>query len=380
MKPDSDNLQGLPKHQQVFETLKAEIAAGHYDKSERLPSEAQLVRRFGVSRPTVSRALRDLKATGLLERRPGSGTYLSQQARAAGGYFGMIIPGHGTTEIFTPICNAIARSGQQAGYTLLWGNSSAITLAEQASQALALCQHYIRERVAGVFFEPLELVAERDETNLQIINDLASHKIPVVLIDRDIENFPDRSKFDLVAIDNLSAGHRLARHIIEQGARNITFWARNNSAPTVLQRIAGVRDAVLNAQLPWTNQQIIYGNPDDLEFVRARLLSHNSTKNPRKLCNTDAVICANDVTAARLLATMTELGIRVPHDLLLASFDDVKYASLLNPSLTTIHQPCEDIGQVALQTMLQRIAQPDAPPREILLDAKLIIRRSTSKV
>jgi DNA-binding LacI/PurR family transcriptional regulator len=66
----------------------------------------------------------------------------------------------------------------------------------------------------------------------------------------------------------------------------------------------------------------------------------------------------------------------VPKDLLLASFDDVQYARLLSPPLTTIHQPCEQIGAVAVQALLQRIREPDTPPREILLHAPLVVRRS----
>ena len=64
-----------PKHQAISRELLAEIAAGKYGPTGRLPSEAQLVRRFGVSRPTVARALRDLQEQGLVERRVGSGSF-----------------------------------------------------------------------------------------------------------------------------------------------------------------------------------------------------------------------------------------------------------------------------------------------------------------
>jgi DNA-binding LacI/PurR family transcriptional regulator len=90
----------------------------------------------------------------------------------------------------------------------------------------------------------------------------------------------------------------------------------------------------------------------------------------------DALICANDATAARLLVTLASLGVHVPDDVRLASFDDVQYANLLSPPLTTIHQPCEQIGAVAVQTLLQRLREPGTPPREILLDAPLVVRRS----
>ena len=111
------------KHRAVFEALRQEILDGKYFKTCKLPSEAQFVRRFIISRPTISRALRDLTTAGYIDRRPGSGTYLNPSAHQSAGFFGMIIQGHGTTEIFTPICNEIARYSQEEGYTLLWNSS-----------------------------------------------------------------------------------------------------------------------------------------------------------------------------------------------------------------------------------------------------------------
>lgn len=369
-KPDaSETSESLPKHQQVFEVLKQEILSGKYDARRRLPSEAQLVKRFGISRPTISRALRDLKSAGFLDRRPGSGTFLSQTARPTTGYFGMIIPGHGTTEIFTPICAEIARRSQQAGYTLLWGDSSSTDLETRANQALELCAQYVRQEVAGVFLEPLELTPSREAINQEIIRTLAASHIPVVLLDRDIVSFPERSAYDLVGIDNLAAGYRLAAHLLKHGARRITFVSRPGSAPTVLKRIAGVHDALLNAGIHWNPEQIAIGNPDDAAFVRG-IIGKSANQRP------DALICANDATAARMMVTLNTLGLNVPKNIRLASFDDVQYASLLSPPLTTIHQPCAQIGAVAVQTLLQRLREPATPAREILLDAPLVVRRS----
>ena len=67
-----------PKHREISRQLRAEIAAGRYPAGARLPSEPQLVRRFGVSRPTVGRAMLDLQNEGLIERRAGSGTYVRE--------------------------------------------------------------------------------------------------------------------------------------------------------------------------------------------------------------------------------------------------------------------------------------------------------------
>ena len=67
------------KHREISRQLLAEIAVGKYRPDGRLPSETQLVKRFGVSRPAVARALRDLQTEGLIERRAGSGTYVRRQ-------------------------------------------------------------------------------------------------------------------------------------------------------------------------------------------------------------------------------------------------------------------------------------------------------------
>src|SRR5947209_18015901 len=93
-----------PKHRVISRELLSEIAAGRFSPTGRLPSEAQLVKRFAVSRPTVGRALRDLQDQGLIERRVGSGSYV----RLPGSglpvtdrrRLGLLIPGLGTTDIF----------------------------------------------------------------------------------------------------------------------------------------------------------------------------------------------------------------------------------------------------------------------------------------
>src|SRR5574341_2209335 len=112
----------LSKHARVFTTLRHEIEAGRWKSGERLPSEAQLIRRFGLSRITVGRALRDLQIAGLVERRAGSGTFV-RRARAADGLsFGLLIPDLGDSEIFEPICQGMMASSLAREHALIWGS------------------------------------------------------------------------------------------------------------------------------------------------------------------------------------------------------------------------------------------------------------------
>jgi DNA-binding LacI/PurR family transcriptional regulator len=76
------------------------------------------------------------------------------------------------------------------------------------------------------------------------------------------------------------------------------------------------------------------------------------------------------------MRTLDSLGHSVPKKIQVAGFDDVRYAELLRPALTTIHQPCVDIGTIAMQVMLERIENPVFPPRDILAQPTLIVRQS----
>jgi DNA-binding LacI/PurR family transcriptional regulator len=90
----------------------------------------------------------------------------------------------------------------------------------------------------------------------------------------------------------------------------------------------------------------------------------------------DAFVCANDLTAGNLMHTLISLGQRIPEDIRIVGIDDVKYARLLPVPLTTLHQPCRDIGRMAMAVMLDRIANPDLPPRDVLLRCELVVRKS----
>jgi DNA-binding LacI/PurR family transcriptional regulator len=90
----------------------------------------------------------------------------------------------------------------------------------------------------------------------------------------------------------------------------------------------------------------------------------------------DGFVCANDFTAAQLLKTLDSLGVSVPDDIRMAGVDDVKYASLLSVPLTTIHQPCADIGAMAIAAMLERLRSPRMPARDILLNFHVVERES----
>jgi len=357
--------ESMPKYRQIYDSLKDSIAGGQYRTGDRLPSESKLVRTFSASRLTVNRALRELQLAGFIERRVGSGSYVSTTG-APGLTFGLLIPELGVTEIFEPICRGMAEVELADHHVLLWGKSPDGQSVE--ARARELCQQWVAKKVSGVFFAPLELSGDNEAINGRITEMLQQSSIAVVLIDRDLVPFPQRSRYDLVGIDNRRAAYVLTMHLVDRGCKRVVFVGKHRSAPSCVARAVGFREAVWDAGLPFKSDHIRHSAvPTDHDEVRQLLRTYKP----------DGIVCANDYTAAQLMRTLESLGVRVPRDVKIAGFDDVKYASLLQVPLTTIHQPCAELGAAAVRLMVDRLNNPALPPRDLLLDFTLVVRSST---
>jgi len=357
------------KFERILDSLRRGISDGRYAAGVRLPTELELTRQFEVSRPTAARALNELERIGLVERIAGSGTYVKQSAQRAsklsGKVFGLLIPGLGSTEIFEPICGRMAAWAEAVHCTLLWGGCEQEASGGESVRQLAL--RYIQQHVDGVFFAPPEFIPDKQELNSRILTAFDEAQIPVVLLDRDAVPFPLRTAHDLVGLDNVQAAFNLTSHLISQGCTRIHFLARPFAAPTLEERLSGYWSALIQAGITPDATMVHQTEPGDAEFVKELLRS-----------GADAVICSNDANAIELTGALEKQGVLPPQEIKIAGFDDVAYAKHVKIPLTTIRQPCIDIGMAAFDAMTSRLAEPRLPPRTIRLSGKLMIRQSTS--
>jgi GntR family transcriptional regulator of arabinose operon len=346
-----------PKHQQIFDTLSRDITSGRFSRGQKFPSEAALVKRFHVSRITVGRAVSDLQQHGLVERFAGSGTYVKHSAEDPDKdlLFGLIIPDLGTTEIFEPICQGIANAPNTAGHALLWPHGAG-SGTNREQQALQLCEQCIARQVSGAFFAPLEMTPRATDINRRVVAALRKAGIPTVYLDRRPDDMGARDRCDLVSVDNQRAGYLATEHLLKCGASKIGFLACHGQASSVVGRVAGYRQALRQA--------------GDVIYVSA------AGELPEKAARFGAFVCSNDHIAGGVMLALLAKGRRVPEDVRIVGIDDVMYASRLPVQLTTIHQPCAEIGSMALQVMMERIAHPKMPARDVLIDCELVVRQS----
>ena len=354
------------KYVAVYETLKSEILSGKFCACSSFPSKARIVSRFGISNLTAVRVLDLLKREGLVVAKQGCGTFVAKRVRSR--KIGLVVPGVAYTEFFPPVVDEIARSAQRQGYSVLLGNLCSLDIDVLARQSTSLAHQFVSENVDGVIFQPVEKLASADEVNREILSIFRQENIPVVLTDYDVSPSLERSEYDVVGINNFDAGYRIATHLVKVGARHVCFLMRSDRAPSHQNRLRGVVAAVEMVGRGRCRWSVMDADSDDVNVFRRVW---------RRKDRPDAFVCGNDDEAATFKRMIERIGLRVPDDVLLAGFNDVRFASVLTPPLTTIHQPCREIGATVFRMLLERIEHPELPPREVYLPAPLVIRAST---
>ena len=228
------------RYADIAEQLFAEVREGKYSAHRSFPSLSMIMRRFGVARATAAKCMDELKRLGVIQASSRSGFKVVRRNRT----IGLILPGVAYSEFFSAVMDGISQSCQKAGCGLLFGNVYSRSHTVRAQQAKDLAADFAHKGVAGVIFQPIEFVSNATQINREIVSILTDAHIPVVLIDYDIVPPPQRSQFDLVGINNIDAGRRLAEHLVAKGAKNIHFLMRRHWAASVRNRLSGVNLAI----------------------------------------------------------------------------------------------------------------------------------------
>jgi LacI family transcriptional regulator len=352
------------KYTRVYETLKRDILSGKYSSRNPFPSVAMIIRRFAISNLTAVKVLEKLKNDGLVKSYQGRGTFVTNNATSR--KIGLIVPGVACTDFFQPIVSEINQLARKEDYTLLFAEVFSMDRDERIHQVRELAAEFIKKRVAGVIYEPLAEPGGK-EANEHILRVFKRARIPVVLIDCDIVPFPQRSEYDVVGVNDVEAGAKIANHLIEVGAKNIHFLVSKLCPTTFLDRLYGAEAELIRAGR-FKNGSVLYAEPDDVTALKRHIKRNGKP---------DAFVCSNDPSAAVFCKTLEKAGLSLPKDVLLTGFADMPIAALMSPPLTTIRQERDQLGGRAFKRLLERIANPTLPANEIFFPAPLVAREST---
>ncbi|WP_137939199.1 LacI family DNA-binding transcriptional regulator [Chitinivorax sp. B] len=325
----------------------------------------EVAHRAGVSVTTVSHVLNGTRhvsddARGRIEQAIRDLSYVpSAVARSlkhnVTHTVGMMIP-NSSNPYFAEILRVIESRCFDAGYNVILCNSD-----DNPHKQSVYLRVLTERRIDGLI-----VVTSGEDAGLPEL--LADLTLPLVLVDREMENVD----CDLVEVSHVQGGYLATQHLLTLGHRNIACI----SGPTELspsdQRIAGWQLAMGEAGI----------EPADDALWRSDFTSrggyqamHALLRQPQR---PSAVFVCNDLMAIGAMCAAYELGIRVPDQLSVIGFDDIELASFSSPPLTTVAQPKERIGALAVDMLLEHIQGRRDEPRRIILQPELRIRSSTA--
>jgi DNA-binding LacI/PurR family transcriptional regulator len=233
-----------------------------------------------------------------------------------------------------------------------------------AAQKEAEALEYIREnRFAGAI-----LWHEGGHANINAIRSLHEEVCPIIAIDRRVPGLD----LDYVGTDNFHAAYTAVTHLIEGGRKHIGHLTSLGMTDAASQRLTGYQQALRDSNLEADPRHILLamdgGRRLHSEMFRQVFMSEGAP---------DALFLLSDYWAPVVYAELESLGLRIPEDVALVSFDDVAQPGLDSSALTSMAQDFEGIGKSAAELVLKRIANRSDDVESRVFPARLVIRRSS---
>ncbi|ATZ11495.1 HTH-type transcriptional repressor PurR [Erwinia amylovora] len=259
---------------------------------------------------------------------------------------------------FAEIIEAVERRCFAQGYTLILGNAHNNIQKQQAYLSMMA-----QKRVDGL----LVMCSEYPDALIAMLED--NRNIPMVVMDWG----KSRGDFTDTVLDNAFDGGYLAgRYLIERGHRDIGAIPGQLERNTGGGRHAGFVKALSEAGITLRDEWLVQGDfePESGYLAMQQILSQKQRPT--------AVFCGGDIMAMGAICAADEMGLRVPQDISVIGYDNVRNARYFTPALTTVHQPKERLGETAFDMLIDRITSKREESQTIEVYPSLIERRSVA--
>ncbi|MCS7265740.1 MAG: GntR family transcriptional regulator [Armatimonadetes bacterium] len=345
---------------QVKEMLRNSIERGELKQGEPLPGRVKLCEMFGTNRLTVDRAIRELMREGWLISVKGKGTFVSHpnsRPSTATMTFAIVWSQRGISEqqniYWAPLLRGIAQTTSELGIQLQFREMNPTFYLD-----------FFRESHA----DGMIVLAPTVEDEL-VLKDLRKHRVPFVATS---SIFDDKS-LPCIGIDNFSGVKQALEHLWSLGHRQIAIVDLDLRQTDLLQRWDAFRklmgEAGYKIDPRWA---LLYPDRwciDKEEYVRQWLKS---------IPLPTAIFAADYEMTIAVFVALKDLGLKIPDQISLLGFDDPPMVALLEPPLTSIRQPVEEIGQRAVKKLYDALQKGVMPEGTEVLMTELIVRASTA--
>lgn len=325
---------------------------------------------LGLSPATVSRALNDHPAinskTKVLinakadEMGYQSNTFASNLRRRNTNTLGVIVP-RLNSNFMSAVLAGMEEEANISGYNLLISQSL-----ESAKKEISNAKTMFNSRVDGL----LASVAYDTDT-FDHFETFIKKGIPVLFFDRII----DHPKCSGVVIDNELAGFKATSHLIEKGCKRIMHITGNLKRNVYSGRLKGYQQALLQHNLPASEELVMV---TDLSQEAGKLVAQKIDEMEVK---PDGIFISNDICAVSCMKILKEKGYNIPKDIAIVGFNNDPVSQVIEPNLTTVFYPGQQMGEIAVRTMISHLKgiQSINVSETIVLPSELIIRKSSLK-
>ncbi|TKJ45273.1 LacI family transcriptional regulator [Candidatus Aerophobetes bacterium Ae_b3b] len=324
----------------------------------------------GVSKSTVSRILNNkgkfskdtrdkvLQVVKKLNYRPSmiAKSLRNRRTKAVG----LLLPDI-VNPFFPEIMKGVEDVASENGYVVILCSSN-----EDSEKEFMYFHMFENRWIDGIIYSGVTGTKEEAQ-NIRVI---LEQEIPVVLMDREIEDY----FASVVMIDNEKAAYDATTYCLELGHKRIGFIAAPLKVKIFQKRLEGYRKALQKYGVEFDENLVVEG---DLTIKRG---SRASKELLARKDRPTVIFASNDLMAIGAMKEIQGHGLKVPENISIIGFDDIPTASLVTPALTTIAQPKNEMGVEAMNLLIRMIEKRGASKSKVVLDTQLMVRESTKRL
>jgi LacI family transcriptional regulator len=325
---------------------------------------------LSLSPATISRGLKDHPAIKkdtkkrIVEKAREMGyqhnLFASNLRRNKTNTIGVIVP-RLNSYFMSAVIAGIEKVANEAGYNLIISQSL-----ESVKKEMMNVKTLFNSRVDGLLVS-----AAYDTDDISHFEIFLEKKIPVIFFDRVLEH----SDCTNIVIDNFKAAYEVTQHLIHQGCRRIVHLTANLKRNVYSDRLNGYKKALQDAGLPAEEALVIINNLSDQAGVDAAETIVKMNPMP------DGIFSSNDSCAVSCIRHLKLLGKHIPRDIAVVGFNNDPLSKVIEPNLTTVNYPGQEMGEVAASLLIRRLTKKEgASMNSMVLKHNLVIRQSSLKL
>ena len=352
-----------PFYKQVGEEIVNQINSGELKVGDKLETQSELVKRYDVSLITIKRALSDLISEGVLYARAGKGTYVARRPQKID-YSKHLTIAYVLKDLDNPfyqsMVSSVERNLSKNGSNLMLYSSD-----NRHDNEERKIRYFMDMGVSGLILGSLSHSHYTDS----LIKQLEAERFPFVMV-----SYTEDPSINFVGTDQELGGFMATEHLIKNGYTDIGYVNGEEGNLVGEARKRGFLKAMADNNVPVSQKNLMQitvdGKRDDM---------NSGYQVGKQFCEMEerprAMFIYNDLSALGFIQALGESGINVPKDVAIVGFDDIVNGRTASVPLTTVHQPTELIGQIAVESLLKKI-NGEEPSMHKLLEPKLVVRKS----